>query len=127
MNKDYRMDSRDAYELKSKNANMPSKVRFVCKSSRRAELIWKNYQGEDVSYGVFNYGQYTRMNTYVTHPWICRDADTGDRLLLSGRVVFLPPPPPDDYDDDDEEAEVTVHMHIQGTRVTFLIYHLKDK
>lgn len=33
---------------------------------------------------------YTNMNTYVTHPWVARDRNTGYPLLLNGEIVFFP-------------------------------------
>ena len=50
----------------------------------------------------------TLMNTYVTHPWIVRDAYTGYPLLLNGKSVFHPTA------DTIEERRALIWIHIPG-------------
>ncbi|XP_014667296.1 PREDICTED: von Hippel-Lindau disease tumor suppressor-like [Priapulus caudatus] len=35
-------------------------------------------------------GQFLDVNTFTTHPWIFRDADSGDKLIVSLKEVYHP-------------------------------------
>jgi von Hippel-Lindau disease tumor supressor len=40
-------------------------------------ILWLNYEGERVRYKTLQPNQFVDVNTFVGHPWIFRDADTG--------------------------------------------------
>ena len=67
-----------------------SYTNFFNRSDRSVDLFWIDYNGKLVRYGRIPPYRGTAMNTYVTHPWIVRDAHTGYPLLLNGKGVYHP-------------------------------------
>lgn len=51
-----------------------------------------NYVGEYQSYKTLLPRAEYDVNTYVTHPWVFRDAETGAVLLVNSEEVFFPKP-----------------------------------
>ncbi|XP_064615925.1 von Hippel-Lindau disease tumor suppressor-like [Liolophura sinensis] len=65
-------------------------VRFVNRSRRRVDIIWLNYEGFGMKYKTLLSCQFVDVNTFVGHPWIFRDADSGDRMVVQLKEVFEP-------------------------------------
>lgn len=65
-------------------------VRFVNRSHRRVDIIWLNYEGFGMKYKTLLSCQFVDVNTFVGHPWIFRDADSGDRMVVQLKEVFEP-------------------------------------
>ncbi|KAL5011793.1 hypothetical protein ScPMuIL_010344 [Solemya velum] len=76
--------------LRSRSSNIYSFVRFVNRTLRKVDIIWLNYEGSRVKYKTLAQDQFVDVNTFVGHPWIFRDADTGDRLLVKLCEVYQP-------------------------------------
>jgi hypothetical protein len=56
-------------------------IRFINRSGRPVKAYWKDYKGVEVFYfDIAPDGQYTEQ-TFVTHPWVVRDAITHEALL----------------------------------------------
>jgi von Hippel-Lindau disease tumor supressor len=65
-------------------------VRFINKTLRRVDIVWLNYEGARVKYKTIQPEQFVDVNTFVGHPWIFRDADSGDRLVVHLHEIFQP-------------------------------------
>ncbi|XP_043934573.1 von Hippel-Lindau disease tumor suppressor [Protopterus annectens] len=77
----------------SQNSRTVSVVIFCNLSRRRVRPVWVDFKGEPQPYPVVEPDSGgSRMITYLTHPWLFRDADTDDRLLANQQQVFLPSP-----------------------------------
>ncbi len=66
-------------------------VRFVNRTIRQVDVVWLNYEGIGVHYRSLTPNQWVDVNTYVGHPWIFRDSETGDKLVVQLQEVFEPP------------------------------------
>ncbi len=56
----------------------------------RASLVhlwWRNYDGKRVSYGSVQPNAPMEMTTYVTHPWVITDEETGLSLGIWNPTV----------------------------------------
>lgn len=60
---------------------------FTNASSRTVNVIWISFDCAEVLYQTLGPGQSYLQNTYLTHPWIVRDASSG--ALVGG--PYLPP------------------------------------
>ena len=69
----------DDVVLRSEPSTHHSFVRFCNRTLRRADVIWFNYTGQGVKYKTLLPTQTVDVNTFVGHPWMFRDHDTGDR------------------------------------------------
>ncbi|MGH0165314.1 UNVERIFIED_CONTAM: hypothetical protein FKN15_048699 [Acipenser sinensis] len=58
-------------------------------SWRKARAWWLDFRGDPVSYGDIGPDDRLRMTTYLTHPWIFRDTDTGAKLLVNMKEIYL--------------------------------------
>ncbi len=74
------------------------------------DILWIDYEGKHVKYATLkNKGEVMEMRTYVTHPWVFQDADTGDQLVtLGGGEVFFPKEPLDDDEDRPDRVLVGI-------------------
>ncbi|KAL3853148.1 hypothetical protein ACJMK2_016714 [Sinanodonta woodiana] len=82
--------NREVQILRSLNNNDQSFVTFCNRTLRLAELFWVDYSGQYVRYARIPPGKATLMNTYVTHPWIAKDAFVGLPFLLNRSRIFFP-------------------------------------
>jgi hypothetical protein len=56
-------------------------VTFINRLPTRVTLLWKDFEGKDVSYGTVEpNGDTKEMLTYVTHPWLIVDEATGTEI-----------------------------------------------
>ena len=72
----------DDADLKPREGEVPIKAVFKNKLGWAVDLFWLNYQGEEVYYATLNPGQQKTMNTFETHPWRVRQAQSGDEIAM---------------------------------------------
>ena len=58
--------------LRSLTSRTRVKVLFRNESESHVRLLWLNFQGEEVDYGVIGKTESILMNTFLTHPWVCK-------------------------------------------------------
>lgn len=63
--------------LKSLHSDVQVRVEFVNQRRRSVHLWWRDFQGRRISYGSLPPGQNMQMTTYVTHPWVITDEQSG--------------------------------------------------
>lgn len=101
--------------LRSGRSAMKSFVRFVNQTNRFVDIVWLNYEGARVKYKTLQPGHFVDVNTFVGHPWIFRDSDTGDHMVVHLREVF----------------ETTHSYEVPQTRkiinITIPVYTLKER
>ena len=78
-------------KLKSGPAREMSHVRFVNHTTRRVDIIWINYVGQCVKYKTVEPRMHFDVTTFVGHPWVFRDSDTGDKLVVQLKSIYNPP------------------------------------
>jgi hypothetical protein len=71
--------------LHSINSDVATSIFFDNTLSFGVNVYWLDYSGNEVFYAFLDGGQGYTQGTYVTHPWLIRDAGTNDAL-----VGFLP-------------------------------------
>merc|ERR1711902_157182 len=62
-------------ELRSLTSRHRVKILFRNNSGGPVRLLWLNYQGEEVDYGLIGRSDTMFMNTFLTHPWVCISVD----------------------------------------------------
>uniref|UniRef100_T1IP76 von Hippel-Lindau disease tumour suppressor beta domain-containing protein n=1 Tax=Strigamia maritima TaxID=126957 RepID=T1IP76_STRMM len=66
-------------------------VQFQNGTERFVDIIWVDYIGQWIRYETLSPGDSYDVYTYVSHPWVFLDGDTGIRLHAVGRgKVFFP-------------------------------------
>ncbi|XP_067906573.1 von Hippel-Lindau-like protein isoform X2 [Heterodontus francisci] len=103
-------------ELRSLNSDEATFVTFVNRTPRTARPWWINFNGLPQNYDDIPPRETLDMRTYRTHPWVFRDADTGDKLLINKDEVYFPTSA--QYDEDDP---IYIPVYI-----TVPVYSLKD-
>ncbi|XP_048405284.1 von Hippel-Lindau-like protein isoform X1 [Stegostoma tigrinum] len=76
--------------LRSLRSDEATFVKFVNRTLRNARPWWINFDGIPQSYADIPPGGVLHMRTYRTHPWVFRDADTGDKLLIKNDEIYFP-------------------------------------
>ena len=80
--------------IHSVESKIHSPVRFINSTGRKVNIVWLNFSGNQVSYGILDENkQLLNMNTFVTHPWIAIDEENKQRMWLNSVDVFYPPTP----------------------------------
>ena len=79
--------------LRSVHGMVESPVRFVNLTGRQVDVMWINYQGEEVLQANLKTNSRLDLNTFVTHPWIAVDSNTNERMLLNFRETYFPGQP----------------------------------
>ncbi|XP_042195734.1 von Hippel-Lindau disease tumor suppressor [Callorhinchus milii] len=91
---------------------------FCNRSRRSVSPIWINYSGDPVPYPDMVARTGRRMNTFMGHPWIFRDAVHEDRLLGNGQEIFMSPP--GQVDENGVPSYIMVN-------ITIPVYTLKER
>ncbi len=82
---------REKRPLRSIKDDRFAMVTFICRTKRRADVFWLDYQGGRVKYATLEHGQPFPILTFETHPWVFRDADTGSVLVANNKdEVYFP-------------------------------------
>lgn len=89
----YRNAEKDQVQcLRSLNNDERSFVKFCNGTDSHVVLYWIDYEGQAVSFGTLIAGMAMDMDTYVTHPWIFVDEETGHRFKVKQKDVYFPEP-----------------------------------
>ncbi|KAJ1110668.1 hypothetical protein NDU88_008016 [Pleurodeles waltl] len=75
--------------LRSIDSRHPVQVTFCNRSPRLVVPVWINFNGGRTDYRVIPAGRGLRMDTYLRHLWLFRDANTEDGLLANKKEWFL--------------------------------------
>ncbi|XP_068940091.1 von Hippel-Lindau disease tumor suppressor [Petaurus breviceps papuanus] len=76
--------------LRSVNTRQPSSVIFCNRTCRQVLPVWVDFEGQPTPYQMLLPGTGRRMNSYLGHFWLFRDANTGDGLLVNQTELFVP-------------------------------------
>ena len=80
--------------LRSVNDLIESPVRFINLTGRQVDVIWINYQGQEVlKASLSRCDNRLDFNTFMTHPWIAVDSKTTERMLLNFKETYFPAQP----------------------------------
>ncbi len=109
-------------QLKSQHSDEPAYAAFVNRTDRRVDVIWIDFKGHHVKYCTLTrYNDTFPIQTFVSHPWIFKDADSGDRLVMQeNKTVFFPKP----LDGNEENLDVVL-IGIPGTVKHFIFRESK--
>ena len=77
-------------KYKSEKSTMYSFVRFYNRTARFVDVVWLNYEGLGVKYVTLKPKQFVDINTFVGHPWIFRDSQTGEKMVTQMKDVYEP-------------------------------------
>ncbi len=79
-------------EPKSIHSDHSTEVNFQNKTRHNVEVLWLDYQGKPVWYNQLPPGNGYRQQTYVTHPWVCVECDSGrfEMMELNKKEVLYP-------------------------------------
>ncbi|KAK3857541.1 hypothetical protein Pcinc_036212 [Petrolisthes cinctipes] len=80
--------------LRSVTSQTRTFVRFVNRTRRYVDVIWLDFRGVKQTYTRLGPGQLYKVVTYITHPWIFRDAETNCKLLVNSQEIYYPKPMP---------------------------------
>ncbi|XP_075165936.1 von Hippel-Lindau protein [Haematobia irritans] len=76
--------------LASKFSYEKSFVFFLNTTNRQVNLYWMDFYGSQDFFTSLKPGSGIKANTYVSHPWIFRDAATGERMHVKHQDIFWP-------------------------------------
>lgn len=75
-------------KLKSLNSKKKGTITFINRSGQHRAILWIDFAGQTKQYAALNDGEETKLQTYVTHPWMVTDG--------AGNCLALYMPGPDD-------------------------------
>lgn len=80
--------------FRSVHGLIESPVRFINLTGRQVDVIWINYQGQEVlKASLSRRDNRLDCNTFMTHPWIAVDPKTNERMLLNFKETYFPSQP----------------------------------
>jgi len=109
--------------LRSLHGIIESPVRFVNRTGRQVNVIWINYQGEEVLQATLTKNSRLDLNTFMTHPWIAVDSHTNERMLLNLRETYLPGEPEIRRMDFQRRRAYAVRAQVS---ITLPVYRLEE-
>ncbi|XP_051996446.1 von Hippel-Lindau disease tumor suppressor [Xyrauchen texanus] len=77
--------------IRSQDTRRQVRVVFCNRSHRVVKPIWINFRGEPQPYEDIQPYTGRRMTTYFGHPWIFRDAETDDPMLVNKKMMYCLP------------------------------------
>ncbi|KAG8232842.1 hypothetical protein J437_LFUL012646 [Ladona fulva] len=118
-------ESADGREkLRSLHSEHKAYVRFRNITVRKVDVIWLNYEGSQVKYRTLKPGEFFDVNTFLSHPWLFRDSETQDKLVVRCKEIFRPPVPI-----DQGAGGANQNRRVTRTEVciTIPVYSLKER
>lgn len=83
--------------IRSERCDENTMVAFVSQTHRKVDIFWIDYKGNLVKYATLNnYGDSFPIQTFVTHPWTFKDAESGDQLVMPDKKTIYYPKPLED-------------------------------
>lgn len=76
--------------LAAQNSLEQTFVFFHNSTQRCINLYWMDFNGSQDFFTMLKPGAGIKANTFVTHPWIFRDAQTGQRMQVKHQDIFWP-------------------------------------
>ena len=100
--------------VRSIHSRIATSVRFINHSESHVNVLWLNYQGEQVLYSTLEPSNgYYDVNTFVTHPWIAVEEETNHLMLLNSRQIYFPTPPQIGHSETDDENQIASSVMAQ--------------
>ncbi|XP_064103700.1 von Hippel-Lindau disease tumor suppressor-like isoform X1 [Macrobrachium nipponense] len=108
--------------MRSQNSVVHSYVRFMNRTQRFVDVYWLTYHGKRQKYTTLKPGSAYKINTYVSHPWIFRDAETKAKLVVNSEEVYFPRP----WNEGAKIEGPVVPCHVTEY-IIIPVYSLKDR